>query len=86
MSNPIYKITYEIACRIPFRDGLEQSVHCVEFEVLIAVVMKSYIFCLLLLSRWFLAWIIFDHEDRDDMLLRNVDGVPTHYTALYPRM
>jgi hypothetical protein len=40
-------------------------------------------FCLTPCSRWFLARLIFDHEDGGDTFLRNV-GSYTDYTALYP--
>jgi hypothetical protein len=37
-----------------------------------------------LLTRWCLAWLIFDRENGPDTFLRNV-GSYTDYTAIYPR-
>jgi hypothetical protein len=47
------------------------------FEILTAVCIKSSIFWdiklyLLSASCWFLAWLIFDPEDRGDVIVRNV--------------
>jgi hypothetical protein len=36
-------------------------------------------------SRRFLLWLFFDPEDGDDMFLRNVRLLSTHYTALHPK-
>jgi hypothetical protein len=33
----------------------------------------------------FVAWLIFDYKDGDDIFLRNIGWLSTDYTALYPR-
>lgn len=34
---------------------------------------------------WFLHVLFFDHEDGDDIFIRNIVQIVTNYTALYPR-